>query len=276
MTQTFAKCCFAGLLLLAAACSPLAAPTPTLPPVATLVPSLTPSTTPDVQELVNGTLTALALTTAPLPSATPSPVPSPSETPLVITLPAVTGNQVPPPFDITLPSGWGMAYDAQVLQDVDGAILAVPVAVYSGPITNGTGFIVVYWGFPNFIPPSEGEMLGMATSDPTSEAPDLWADGLRLLRLAIVEQGCNTGTDLKRSYRVGLLAAVGTQFAAVDCPELPDTRGWFAGVIEKGINFVFYAYADPISAMDTSSGELQAILDTVRFRVPEVTVTPAP
>jgi hypothetical protein len=80
---------------------------------------------------------------------------------------------------------------------------------------------------------------------------------------------------VRRTYRIGLLSAEGTQWSAVTCKSgLPDTRGWFAGVKEKGVNFVFYVFSDPITAMDTSSGELQAILDTVRFHVETMTLTP--
>lgn len=252
-----------GMLLMLAGCFTPA--DPTLTPAPTLVPSLT-ATEPDIQAAVEATLTALAPTQASA-IATPAVTPTITETPLVITLPPLTGNAVEPPLDITLPEGWQVVgYDAQVLQDVSQALLAIPVAVYSGPINGGRGIIVLYWGFPNIVDP--------LPESGTPVALDLWSDGLRLLRLAVVEQGCNVGTDLKRTYRVGLLSGVGTQWAAVGCPELPDTRGWFVGVEEKGLNFVFYAYGDPITALDTGSGDLQAILDTVRFRVP--VVTPAP
>ena len=105
--------------------------------------------------------------------------------------------------------------------------------------------------------------------------PDLWSDGVRLLRSAVIESDCNIGVDVRRTYRLGLLSAEGTQWSAVSCKSgLPDTRGWFAGVQDNGVNFVFYVFTDPITAMDTSSGELQAILDTVRFRVDTLTLTP--
>jgi hypothetical protein len=196
-------------------------------------------------------------------------------------LPPTTGDKIPPPFDITLPQGWQFGYDAQILPNVEqGSLIAIPVAAYSGPITGGSGTIVVYWGFPNLVTPSQ-EDLAQAALGLTPQAgaePDLWSDGVRLLRSGIVETDCNIGVDVRRSFRVGLLPAIGTQWSAVSCAEsgLPDTRGWFAGVQENGINFVFYVYGDPIAVMDTSSGELQAILDTVRFRVVAATATPAP
>lgn len=248
------------------ACSGAAQSVPTATP--TLVASLTASPTPDTVAAVASTLTAIALSPEAqiLLTSPPAPVGTLTETPVVVTLPALAGERIPPPLDITLPEGWEtVGYDVLVLNDV-GEIRGVPLAVYSGPVTGGTGTIVLLWGFQNVIdPPPPG-----ATATP----PDLWSDGLRLLRLGVVEQGCNVGTDLKRSYRVGLLAAVGTQFAAVDCPELSDTRGWFAGLQEHGLNFVFYAYTEPITAMDTGSDALQSILDTVRFRVPETTAAP--
>ncbi len=167
-------------------------------------------------------------------------------------------DNLPPPLTISLPAGWSSGYDALVLQDIDG-IRPIPFALYTGPVTGGTGYIVLLWGFPNLIRVGATE-------------PDVWTDGTRLLRLAIVEQGCNVGTDLRRNYSVGGLQAVGTQFAAVNCPQLPDTRGWFAALRQFNVSFVFYAYTDPIAAMDGDApAQLQAILDTVQFVMPEAT-----
>ncbi len=175
--------------------------------------------------------------------------------------------QVVPPLNMMLPEGWSFAYDALVLQDIDG-IRAVPFAFYQGPVTGGLGSIVLLWGFPNLV---------RADVPPGSEVqPDVWIDATRLLRLAIFEEGCNVGTDLRRNYSVGGMQAVGTQFAAVDCPQLADTRGWFAGIRQFNVNFVFYVYTEPITAMDgAAEDELQAILDTVQFVLPEVTPEPA-
>ncbi len=185
---------------------------------------------------------------------------------VVVTLPPLLGTSYPPPLIIGLPPGWQYGYDTLALQDFD-AMRNVPIAIYTGPVTGGTGTIVLMWGFPNLIPAS-GIDGGIE--------PNLWADGLRLLRLAIVEQECNIGTDLRRDYSIGGLTAVGTQFAAVNCPELPDTRGWFAGLQQFNLNFVFYTFTDPIEAMDgAAAGELQRILDSVRFVEP-ATATPAP
>ncbi len=188
---------------------------------------------------------------------------TPETTDEAVVLPPTMNEQVPPPLIIGLPSGWETGYDNLVLQDVD-AIRTIPFAVYQGPITGGTGTIVLLWSFPNLL-----RTDGLQTTiTPEMLREGLWLDGLRLLRLAIVENGCNVGTDLRREYSVGRMAAEGTQFAAVDCPELPDTRGWFAGLRQFNLNFVFYVYTEPIEAMDTAQDELQTILDTVLFSAP--------
>jgi hypothetical protein len=270
--------------VLLAACSGTTAPTATQ--AFTPVPSLTTTGVSDVQVAVDSTVTALAAQQALSTLDTPQPnvtfVPdftlTPTQAPLVITLPPTTGDKVPPPINITLPQGWKVGYDAQVLADVEpNKFRIVPVAFYTGPISGGTGNIAVYWGFPNLVTPSTDAMAQAAMGMTLAVTPeaDLWSDGVRLLRSAVIEPDCNVGVDVRRSYRIGLLSAEGTQWSAVTCKSgLPDTRGWFAGVKEQGVNFVFYVFSDPINAMDTSSGELQAILDTVRFHVEDMTLTP--
>jgi protein-disulfide isomerase len=180
---------------------------------------------------------------------------------LVVTIEPLLGERIEPPLTIALPPGWQRGYDTLVMNDVDVLVRTIPLAVYTGPVTGGQGTIVLLWGFPNLVAgnPLAGEAI----------QPDLWADGLRLLRLAIIEQGCNIGTDMRLNYSIGGLAAAGTQFSAVDCPELADTRGWFAGLRQGGINFVFYMFTEPIGAMTTAETELQAILDSVQFTVPQ-------
>lgn len=182
--------------------------------------------------------------------------PEATDEPLLVTLEPLMGEQIAPPLTLDLPDGWRAGYDTLVLQDID-AIRNIPFAVYSGPVAGGTGTIVLLWGFPNLVAGNPFEQ--------TEIEVDLWSDGLRLLRLAIVEEGCNIGTDLRRQYAIGGLTATGTQFSAVDCPELADTRGWFAGLRQLNINFVFYAFTEPISAMETGREQLQAILDTAQF-----------
>lgn len=230
-------------------------------------------------------LTACGALSAPPPTITPTPVPTSTTTPLPTEMPPVTATPAPeiteeatlpvtyvpltaegeePPFDITLPDNWQYGYNILAIPDVDAELRPVQVTIYQGPVTGGTGTIVVIWGFPNFIVGSPFDLPGTPTP-----APDLWSDGLRLFRTALVDQGCNAGTDLQRSYQVGGRTGSGTQFAIVDCPNSPDTRGWFVGVQEEGLNFVFFAYAEPIEAMDSADVELQAVLDSVNFHVSE-------
>lgn len=234
---------FFAFILLVAACEPAAAPTPTT----TLVPSSTPT---------------LEATQTPLPTLTETPPPADAteEPTVVMQITQLAGVGDPPPLDITFPKGWAYRYDNYLLPDVDG-LRPIQIAYYEGPVTGGTGKILIFWSFPNMVDPF--------TQAGEAAAPDLWSDGLRLFRLAMVDRGCNSGTDLQRTYRIGNLSASGTQFSIVDCPESPDTRGWFAGLQVKKINFVFFIYAEPIEAMDTADDELQAILDTVVFRVPD-------
>ncbi len=200
---------------------------------------------------------------------TPAPEATAETTPAaVVTIEPLLDEAIQPPLELALPAGWGAGYATLLLQDFDQA-RAVPVAVYSGPVTGGTGTLVLLWGFPNIVAPSAGQEVLYA---------DLYLDGLRLLRLAVLEAGCNVGTDLQRGYSIGGLAATGATFAAVDCPELADTRGWFAGLRQYGLNYVFYAYTEPIGAMDgPAAGELQAILDSAQFApVPQATPAPDP
>lgn len=199
----------------------------------------------------------------------PTLAPDATEEPTPVQLGAVTGQNVPPPLTMNLPAGWESGTNVIVLQDID-AIRNIPFAVYTGPVTGGTGTIVLLWGFPNLVNVSAATQ---GTFDPSMI--DLYTDGTRLLRLAVVEEGCNVGTDIRRTYSIGGLQAVGTQFAAVDCPELADTRGWFAGLQQYNLNFVFYAYAEPISVADAAEPELQAILDSVQFVLPPAS-TPSP
>lgn len=211
-----------------------------------------------LQQVMDRFEQALAeLTPTALPEGTPDPETTPEPETVVIS--PLMGAQVPPPIEIDLPEGWRYGYDVLVLQDID-AIRNIPLAVYTGPVTGGVGTIVLLWGFPNLV-------VGSPVA--TAVEPDLWLDGTRLLRLAIVEEGCNIGTDLRTEYNVGGLSAIGTQFAAVSCPELPDTRGWFAGLRQFNLNFMFYVFAEPIEAVDAAETELRAILESIRFVVPE-------
>lgn len=253
-------------------------------PTATSAPTLVPSETPDIQGAVNATLTALAPTTAAMVAAaeatfTPSPevtAEGTAEATAIVVPDPLLGESIDPPLDITLPEGWALREnDTLLLADLSSTedLRGLPFVAWRGPVTGGTGTIVMLWGFPSLVPVTGDNAMSAVSGTPPPA--DLFADGLRLLRLAILDSTCNIGTDLRRSYRIGNLSAVGTQFAAVECPELPDTRGWFAGVQSGGLSFVFYVYALPIESMDVASNELQAILDTIQFRVPDApTATP--
>lgn len=236
-----------GMILLFAACQ--SAP-PTLTPIPTATPTLVPSRTP------------FAIP-SPQPSATMLPT-TPSPTPIVVD--SYTGIGSEPPLDITLPDGWTRYYNTALLPEF-GELVPIALAVYSGPVTGGTGTIAVLWDFPS-----------MTTANPFDESYgviNLWVDGLRYLRTLVVEIGCNVGTDLQTDFTVGSQAATGTYWQAVACPELPDTRGWFAGLDVENVGFLFYMFTDPLEAMDGEADvELQQILDSVVFRI--VTATPAP
>lgn len=243
------------ILSVLAACSPAAestsepTATATLLPTATDLPALQPSETPE-----------------------PEISPTPTATLIPITAEPLLGELTEPPLDITLPADWSrVVADRMLVQDVDNTLRWVPVTVYNGPVSGGQGYIVLLWGFPNLI----------ATSD-SNPNPDLnqvmWTEGLRMFRRALVEDGCNPGTDLQTNFTVGGRTASGTSFSIVDCPETPNARGWFAGVYEGGGNFIFYNYIEPtadinapetITAMNEGAKEIQAILDSVQFHVLE-------
>lgn len=189
-------------------------------------------------------------------------------TPETVFLPSTANQSLGVPIDIALPDGWTLALnDAFLVTDID-AVRTVPFLLYRGAVSGGTGTILVLWGFPNITSGNLMEVqMGIATP-----VPNLRTDGLRLLRLAVIEQGCNIGTDVERVYRIGEFEGSGAQWSAVDCPELPDTRGWFVGTQQNGINFLFYVYLEPIDPSGVTETEriareeLQAILNTVTFR----------
>ncbi|MEO0563432.1 MAG: hypothetical protein AAF125_15085, partial [Chloroflexota bacterium] len=81
------------------------------------------------------------------------------------------------------------------------------------------------------------------------------------------------GTAEEQTYTVGAgISGAGTRWSAVDCPELPDTRGWFVGTQQNNLNYLFYVYLDPIDPAgetpeeQVSKAQLQAVLDSVTFR----------
>lgn len=211
--------------------------------------------------------TSTATAAVPLSSATATP-PLPqqtSATPMLID--PLVGLSVEPPISIDLPQGWGFAYNTFLYTDVTGEVEAIPFAFYQGPVTDGTGSIVLLWGFDSVVNP-------FSTAAQTGETFP-WLDGLRLLRVVILDSTCNIGTSPQTAYSVGELPASGTQFSAIDCPdEQPDTRGWFAALEVDSINFAFYQYIDPLPEPNSAAEqELQAILDSIEFRVEDIQIT---
>lgn len=252
----------------------------TQPPAATLTPVPTSTATPFASPTPEATATAIPTIPADQPEVTAETVfegeegasalgefleqfDEDEETLIQMIMEAADDQEIDPPLTIILPDDWRRGNSTLLMRDivpddVDGLRL-LPFTLYTGPVTDGEGFIVLLWGF--------GSVMAF---NPLMEigAPDLWADGVRMLRLAVIEPGCNIGTDVQREYVIGGLPASGTQFSAVDCPETSDTRGWLAGIQQDGINFMFYIYTEPITAMDgPARAELQAILDTVEFNV---------
>ncbi len=252
------------IALLLAACGGSADPTP----VPTTPPTLVPTDTVPPP-------TAIIATDAPSPAATngesaAETVESADAEPTIqFVIEPAEDQEIDPPLDIDLPAGWLAQNGTLLVQDIDANLRLIPYTAYRGPVSGGEGFIILMWGFVQATPGNPVDM--------TFGEPDIHLDGLRLLRLAIAEPDCNIGTNVQRDYTVGGLPATGTTFALVDCADTPDTRGWFAGLYHEGLNFVFYMYSEPIEAMDgPAQAELQAILDTVRFRVGDLLLTATP
>jgi len=195
-----------------------------------------------------------------------------------VELPSTIQQALTVPIELNLPPDWEQTLnDTLLLNDID-AVRTIPFTLWRGPVAGGaTGSIALLWGFPNV---TTGNMMAAEMGLAMTPVPNLRVDGSRLLRLAVVEQGCNVGTDLEREYVVGGRTGTGTAWSAVDCPELSDTRGWFVGVREQGLNFLFYAYVEPIDPTGVTSverdarAELQAILDSVVFRQVDTLPTP--
>lgn len=239
---------FLLLLMVLSACQtavPTAIPTVTPTPVATRTPFVMPTA---------------------LPTDTPAHV-TPTLTP--ISIDSFVGQGYQPPLAITLPENWTTQYDTALAPQL-GDLEPISVVIYKGPVTGGTGTIALVWNFRSV---TTGNPF-----DPQYGQVNLWIDGLRLLRSLVMEVGCNIGTAPQRNdFKIGTLPATGTDWSAVDCPyELPDTRGWFAGVEVEGVSFIFYTFTDPIEAMDgPAAAEMQAILDSVEFKLDELpTATP--
>lgn len=197
------------------------------------------------------------------PNATPpaeaSADPQPETTAVVIE--PLLDIPIPPPLEMTLPQDWRFGYDSYVYEDINGSVEIVQIAVYSGEVSGGTGWIVLVWGHDSVVNPFEAD---------TPER-SIWLDGLRLLHVLLFDSRCEILTDPQREYEVGGLPATGSTFRTLGCPESqPDTRGWFAALRVETLNFAFYAYVDPPQEPGSpAEEELQAILDSVVFYVAE-------
>lgn len=248
-------------LITLAACGgssePEATPLPTNAPAAdvTLVPTLTftpiPTLQPEDFSFEIATVQAVV-------------GPEETEEPVQFVVAPNPEDQMEPPIQLTAPDGWQVGHLVSPVQDLVGYRM-IPVSIYRGPVEGGTGYIVLLWGFYN-IGQLGNPLLG------EEDVADPWLDALRLLRLALIEPECRYGTgERKDNMRVGNVLGSGADWSAVDCPSTVDTRGWFVAMNVDGINFAFYAYTEPIEAMDNPQTPeiLQGILDSVEFNVAE-------
>lgn len=233
------------LTLLLSACGAATAPTATPTATATQTPTPVPTNTATL-----------------IPSATPTPTDAPpteipSETPIPVD--PLLDLAIPPPLEIVLPPEWQFGYDTVLYRDVDGQTDSVPFALYTGPVTDGIGTIVLVWGFDSvtgILPNEFGQR-------------NIYLDALRILRTVIFDPRCNIGTAPEREYMVGNANGTGTSINVNSCPDgQPDTRGWIAAIVLENINFAFYIFIDPIPPVDhPSETEIQAILDSIVFSV---------
>jgi hypothetical protein len=254
------------MVMLAACVSAPPSPTPEPIPTNTAVPTNTPNPTststppPIATEEVASATEELAVDGTPVSTIEPLIV-----TDLVV------------PIRIDLPEGWltgSSAVASEVGEEFIGTALMLdeglgvpflPFTIYRGPVTGGTGYITVVWGFQN---------ITTATYGLQEQAQiDLRGDGVRLLNIAVLEAGCNIGFDVDREFAIGNTLGAGAYFAANNCPapegstvRPPDVKGWFLVTQQNGINFAFYAYTEPGEAMDGEAlNELQAIMDSIVF-----------
>ncbi len=223
----------------------------------------------------------------PLPSVTPTalgPVQPSSTSALLAAATNTSGAPLPtsasllpgsaPAFDIKLPTGWKFGYTVLPLRE-PSVEASMSMALYTGPVKNGKATIVVLWGFPSMgaaptLPgpgPTGTPVPGVTPLDYQSQL--LWSDGLRLLQGTVFDMTCNVGRYQQLTFTVGGQNAVGAYFNASQCPDTPDTVGWFAGLNQFGGNYLFYVYIDPVDAYNEGRAEVQKVLDSVQFHAPK-------
>ncbi len=243
---------------------------PALIPVLTGAQPPTPTFTPFVPPQ-----TATARAAPPTVSLTFTPTP-PAATPTALattriapTADATEGAPywlpgVPPPLQITLPEGWRSLDMVVPFRALDGSLRDLPLTIYFGALDADVyGLIYVYWGFPNTVDWATGEY-------------NLWADGVQILRGSLIGQACNLGLYDQQTFSVGGVEGVGADYQSSDCPDEPDSAGWFVVVRAEGSTFAFYTAVDPWEALPRYRKALQTILDTVEFTPAEQQATAEP
>jgi hypothetical protein len=215
---------------------------------------------------------------------TPTIAISPDKT-LATVIPIIQTDLIAP-IRIEIPTTW-QAGSAAIPMAEGGGVPELggmlPFSVYTGPVTGGTGYIVLVWGFRNITTANPGQEAGAQLF--------LRGDAIRLLNLAVLDPDCNIGIDVDREFVVGTIRAIGAYWASEGCPALPDgtpglpdARGWFAITRQNDINFSFYVYTEPPDALNgAAQTELQTIMESVVFDfsllptpLPTIVVTSTP
>ncbi len=223
------------------------------PPTRTPLPTRTPAPlvvfTPTMRPSATATPAASAMT--PTPGSESLPLPT-----LAAEMPVLPGD--PPPISITLPEGWNSIDIVVPYRTFDNdTVRDVPLTIYFGTLPDGSrGFIYLYWGFPNTVSLATGEY-------------NLWADGAQILRFSLVGSDCNLGVYDQRTFPVGDQEGVGAFYQAADCPDEPDTAGWFSVMRMYDGGFAFFVAVEPPEALTTQRDFIQQVLDTVEFIPPD-------
>lgn len=205
-----------------------------------------------------GSATSPLLALTPVIGTTPLP-----------TLPAMERGSSPG-VSLVLPRGWRYGYFSRVSTDllIQGQI---NLGIYTGPIRTGNGTIILLWNYPSISPMPTAMAPGAVIETPTPGGLDpvqqaLWADGLRLLQGTVVDITCNIGHyGQRRDLTVGKLPAIGESFTASQCADEPDAVGWFAGIRQFDVDYLFFVYIEPAEQFNDLKTDIQIILDTAVF-----------